>query len=210
MIGYDLKSLPANCLSNKVDASPSTMGGRDALRIALDPKSRAGTFGIDFVDKPSFVLLPDIVTDARIEVDVCARLLPDAPDYARGFIGLAYRVQPNLSAYESVYLRPTNGKRHNPDPPRDQRAVQYYAYPDWPFDVLREQEPGQFEASADIGLNQWHKMTLLFEGRQFSLSVDGTLVLQGSGKIEAQSGAIGLWVDIGTEGFFSNLRLSRC
>jgi hypothetical protein len=210
MIGYDLKSLPANCLFNKVDASPSTMGGRDALRIALDPKSRAGTFGIDFVDKPSFVLLPDILTDARIEVDVCARLLPDAPDYARGFIGLAYRVHPDLSAYESVYLRPTNGKRYNPDPPRDQRAVQYYAYPDWPFDVLREQEPGQFEAGADIGLEQWHKMALLLEGRQFSLSVDGTLVLQGSGKIEAQSGAIGLWVDIGTEGFFSNLRVGRC
>jgi hypothetical protein len=74
---------------------------------------------------------------------------------------------------------------------------------------LREQEPGRFEAGADIGLNQWHKMAILLEGRQFSLSVDGTLVLQGSGKIAAQSGAIGLWVDIGTEGHFSNLRLSR-
>lgn len=207
MIRYDLKSLPANCLSNKVEASPSTMRGRDALRIALDAKIRAGTFGIDFVDKPSFVLLPDIVTDARIEVDICARLLPDAPDYARGFIGLAYRVQPDLSAYESVYLRPTNGKRHRPEPPRDQRAVQYYAYPDWPFDVLREQEPGRFEAAADIGLDQWHRLAVTIAGPNFDVSVDGKPTLHGEGKMEPRSGRIGLWVDIGTEGYFSNLSM---
>jgi hypothetical protein len=207
MICYDLKSLPANCLSNKVDASPSTMGGRDALRIALDTRSRAGTFGIDFVDKPSFVLLPDVLTDARIEVDVCARLLPDAPDYARGFIGLAYRVQPDLSAYEAVYLRPTNGKRHKPESPRDQRAVQYYAFPDWPFDVLREQEPGRYEVGADIGLDQWHRLAVTIAGPIFDVSVDGKPTLHGEGKIEPRSGRIGLWVDIGTEGYFSNLSM---
>jgi hypothetical protein len=207
MIRHDLKSLPVNSSPNKVDVSPSTMGGRDALRISLDTKSRAGTFGIDFVDKPSFVLLPDIVTNARIEVDVCARLLPDAPDYARGFIGVAYRVQPDLSAYESIYLRPANGKLHNPESPRDQRAVQYYAYPDWPFDVLRELEPGRYEAAADIGLDQWHKLAITFAGSDFSASVDGRQVLHGVSKVPPRSGAIGLWVDIGTDGYFSSLRV---
>jgi hypothetical protein len=209
MIHHALNAVPLGSRPNKVDVDPVTKDGRNALRITLDLASRSGQPGVDFVDQPSFLLMPDVIEDALIQLDVCARLLPDAPDYARGFIGLAYRIQPDLSAYESLYLRPTNGKHLLPDPPRDQRAVQYYAYPDWPFDVLREREPGRFEAGADIGLNQWHKMAILLEGRQFSLSVDDTLVLQGSGKIAAQSGAIGLWVDIGTEGYFSNLRLSK-
>lgn len=207
MIHHDLKALPANSTPNKVDVSPIVKDGRDALRIVLDSASHSGTFGIDFVDKPTFLLLPDTLTDGRIEVDLCARLLPDAPNYARGFIGLAYRVQPDLSGYESVYLRPANGKRHNPEPPRDQRAVQYYAYPDWPFDILRVQEPARFEAAADIGLGQWHRLTITLAGSEFSASIDGKLVLQNKGKTEPASGRIGLWVDIGTEGHFSNVRI---
>jgi hypothetical protein len=207
MIHHDLKTVPTNSASNKVDVTAIVKDGREALRIALDAASRAGTFGTDFVDKPTFLMLPEIVTDARIEVDLCARLLTDAPDYARGFIGLAYRVQPDLSGYESVYLRPTNGKRHNPAPPRDQRAVQYYAYPDWPFNVLRDREPGRFEAAADIGLEQWHRLALTFSGADFAASVDEMPILQGQGKISPRSGRIGLWVDIGTEGFFSNLQI---
>jgi hypothetical protein len=209
MIFYDLKTLPENSTANKVDVDPVSKDGRPALRIALDATSRAGTFGIDFVDKPSFLLLPDTLSDGRIEVDVCARLLPDAPDYARGFIGLAYRVQPDLSAYESIYLRPTNGQSYNPGPPRDQRAVQYYAYPDWPFDVLRDREPGRFEAGADIQLERWHKLAITFSGTDFAASVDGKLVLQGTGKAKPASGLIGLWVDIGTEGYFSGLQIER-
>jgi hypothetical protein len=91
MIHHNLKALPANCTSNKVDVSPVVKDGRDALRIVPDSASHSGTFRIDIVDKPTLLLLPNTLTDGRIEVDLCARLLPDAPDYARGFIGLAYR-----------------------------------------------------------------------------------------------------------------------
>jgi hypothetical protein len=38
-----------------------------------------------------------------------------------------------------------------PTEPSGQRAVQYFAYPDWKFDRLREEFPdGRFEAGADI------------------------------------------------------------
>jgi hypothetical protein len=40
----------------------------------------------------------------------------------------------------------------HPPSPRDQRAIQYFAYPDWKLDRLREQYPdGNYEAGADIG-----------------------------------------------------------
>jgi hypothetical protein len=103
-----LNDIPDDAQLNKIDAS-AAHHGRPCLRLALDASSRAGKFRVDFVDKPSFLLLPHVMQDGVIEVDLCARLLPDAPDYARSFIGLAYRVQDDLSTYESLYLRPTNG-----------------------------------------------------------------------------------------------------
>lgn len=164
--------------------------------------------GVDFVDQPSFLLLPEVLQDATVEVDLCARLLSDAPDYARGFIGLAYRVQADLSAYESLYLRPTNGRLHAPPTPRDARAIQYYAFPEFPFNVLRETEPRRYEARADIALDRWTGFRIVFEGRNFAAYADDQQILTGQGKIAPRPGHIGLWVDIGTEGYFANLTIT--
>lgn len=48
--------------------------------------------------------------NGAIRVKVRSRLLPDAPDFARGFIGLVFRIQADDSAFESFYIRPTNGR----------------------------------------------------------------------------------------------------
>ena len=63
-----------------------------------------------------------------IEVDVCGKLLPDAPDYARGFIGIVFRANENDSEFESFYIRPTNGKDCD-DPVRKAHGCQYFSYP---------------------------------------------------------------------------------
>lgn len=203
---YSLQDLPKDAVANKIEVALA-QNGRPCLRLALDAASRAGKLGVDYVDQPSFLLLHQVVTDGMVEVDVCARLLPDAPDYARGFIGLAYRVQDDLSSYESLYLRPTNGRLHAPPAPRDARAVQYYAYPDHPFDVLRETEPGRYEAGADIALDRWTRLRITFDGPDFAVYTDGVLILTGKGKLPPRPGRIALWVDIGTEGFFANLAM---
>jgi hypothetical protein len=208
MMLYSLQDLPNGARANKIDVSAGLHAGRPCLRLVLDAASRSGTYGVDYVDQPSFLLLPEVTLDATIEVDLCARLLPDAPDYTRGFIGLAYRVQDDLSAYESIYLRPTNGRPHAPPAPRDLRAVQYYAYPDFPFDVLRDTDPGRFEAGADIALDRWTRLRIEVSGAGFSACADGQLILSGQGKVPPQPGRIGLWVDIGTEGFFANLSIA--
>lgn len=199
-----LQDLPKGAFANKIEVAPAHHG-RPCLRLALDAASRAGKPGVDYVDQPSFLLLPEVTENGAVEVDLCARLLPDAPDYARGFIGLAYRVQDDLSAYESLYLRPTNGRSHAPPAPRDERAVQYYAFPHHPFDVLRDTEPGRYEAGADIALDRWTRLRITFQGRDFAAFADGAPILQGQGKLPPRPGRIGLWVDIGTEGFFANL-----
>lgn len=200
---HSLHAIPAGARVSKVEVA-AAVHGRPCLRIALDAATRAGKPGVDYVDQPTFLLLPDSLQNGTVEVDLCGGLLPDAPDYARGFIGLAYRVQDDLSAYESVYLRPTNGPA---PPPRATRAVQYYAFPDHPFDVLREGEPDRYEAAADIGPDRWTRFRLSFDRARFSAYVDGKLVLRGEGKLPPRPGRIGLWVDIGTEGYFANLTL---
>jgi hypothetical protein len=186
-----------------VEASAVLLDGRGCLRLALEPERRTGELGRDFGDEPTFLLLPETHDPVVIEAQVRARLLPDAPDYARGFIGMAWNVQSDR--FEAAYLRPTNGTSYAPPPPRDQRGVQYFAYPDAKFDRLRETAPGRYEAAADIRLDQWHHLRVSLDAG-VRVEVDGTPVLTLDHRLlPARPGQIGLWIDIGTEGFFSGV-----
>lgn len=53
--------------------------------------------------------------DGVIEVDMLSRLLPDAPDFARGFIGIAFRINEDDTQFESFYIRPTNSVNKTDD-----------------------------------------------------------------------------------------------
>ena len=82
------------------------------------------------------------------------------PD-SRAFAGLAYRISGRRDSFESVYLRHLNGTKTNPLTPRDPRATQYFAHPDWPFDRLREAYPdGRCEAGLAIGPEEWITLEL--------------------------------------------------
>jgi hypothetical protein len=107
----------------------------------------------------------------------------------------------------SVSRRSTCGTSYAPPPPRDQRGVQYFAYPDAKFDRLRETAPGRYEAAADIRLDQWHRLRVtLAAGVQ--VEVDGKQVFSVDQRLlPAKPGHVGFWVDIGTEGFFSGVTL---
>jgi hypothetical protein len=211
---YDFTRIPPGAALRGVTAEPALVAGRTALRVELTEMVKAGTFGTDYADEPTFVLLDDRFVDGTIDVDVLARLAPDAPDYARGFIGLAYRVRPAGSAgevaYESVYVRPLNGRGLDPPAPRDVRAVQYYAYPDWKFDRLREERPdGGWEVGADIAPGAWVHLRVEVNRDSLLVTVGAADVLRIERTLgEVVDGQIGLWVDIGTEGYFADLEIA--
>mgnify|MGYP000498180311 CR=1 FL=1 len=48
--------------------------------------------------------------DGVIELEVAGAPAPGATGGARGFVGVAFRVQPGLRTYDAFYLRPTNGR----------------------------------------------------------------------------------------------------
>ena len=142
-----------------------------------------------------------------IEVDVCGKLLPDAPDFARGFIGIVFRANENDSEFEAFYIRPTNGKNCD-DPIRRAHGCQYFSYPGYTFSYFREFGITDYEGQVDtIALNQWSHIRAEIENDTGVFYVDGVKVLEVNGFKHGLNtrGSVGLYVDIGTDGYFKNL-----
>ncbi|MGO3374026.1 hypothetical protein [Brochothrix thermosphacta] len=145
--------------------------------------------------------------NGEIEVKMLSRLLPDAPDFARGFIGVAFRINEEDTKFEAFYVRPTNGQ--TTDPVRKNRGVQYFSYPNYTFDYFRNRGIVDFEGPADIALDKWItlKIIVIDEKATFYLNNQKKPVLVvDKMKLGAEArGNIGLFVDIGTEAFFKEL-----
>ncbi len=210
MITHALTDLPDGAVAHCVTARAAEVGGRQAVRIELpDEVSLHGRPGIDYVDQPTFLIIPATFTTGTIAVDVWSRLNGKGMPDSRAIAGLAYRINDHRDAFESVYLRPLNGTKTDPPPPRDRRAIQYFAYPDWPFDRLRDAYPdGRYEAGLAIGPDEWITLELTVTAATVTATVNGVPALTiDQPKAQPRTGDIGLFVDIGTEAFFSNLTI---
>ena len=183
--------------------SDETLDGVEVLRVIKDTH-------VEAVDEATYArLLGSNYTDAIIEVRVLSRLLHDAPDFARGFIGITFRADENNKNFEGIYLRPTNGRCDSQQ--RRNSSTQYFSYPDFKYDRLRREFPGRYESTADIGLNEWIDIRIEVKGAQAQLYINGgkqpVLCVNDLKHGSNASGAIGLWVDVGTEGFFQALKI---
>lgn len=207
---FDLTILPPGLQNTSVTSQITDIAGRRALCVQLtEDISLNGKPDVDYVDMPTFAVLPVTFTTGFVSVDIYSQLNTLAPPYARAFAGLAYHIVDDFSAFESIYLRPLNGVSLNPPPPRDKRAVQYFAYPDWRYDRLRETYPdGRYEAAADIAPERWTNLRIEIETTRLQAFVDDHPVLAlRQLKASAVPGSVGLFVDIGTQAFFSNLHV---
>lgn len=194
-----------------VKASVVQLNGEEVLRLErnleslpFDPERMGAT-----VDEPTFLKLKGVnLENGVVEVKMLSRLLPGAPPFARGFIGLAFRINEDNSAFESIYLRPTNGRAD--DQFRRNHTIQYFAYPDYKFDRLRAESKGEYETYADIGLNEWITVRIEFSGKSVKLYLNDQkspafIVKEVLGT--TSSGSVGLWVEIGTEGYFKDFKI---
>jgi len=149
--------------------------------------------------------------NGTIEVKVLSRLLKDAPDFARGFIGIAFRINDSNTKYESIYIRPVNARVD--DQVRRNHSIQYYSYPDYKFDRLRKESPERYESYSDMEMNKWIMMRIEVKDTQAKLFLDGnkqpSLIVNDLKHGTDLSGAIGLWVEVGTEGYFSNVKVYK-
>lgn len=144
-----------------------------------------------------------------IRVKMLSRLLPDAPDFARGFIGIVFRVNPENSEFESFYIRPTNGMTD--DPVRKAHGCQYFSYPGYTFAYFREFGITEYEAPIHCQLNEWVQLKAVIqdEKAEFYLNEekDPALVVRQLKHGKDARGSVGFFSEIGTEAFFKDLEI---
>jgi hypothetical protein len=188
-----------------VAMSVERLMGMEVLKIIKDST-------VTEIDEPTFAKLKGIdFKNGTIEVKVLSRLLSNAPELARGFIGIAFKINDSNSKFESIYIRPTNGRADNQL--RRNRSIQYFSFPGYKFDRLRKEAPGEYESYADMALNEWIKLKIVVKDTQAKLFINDnkqpSLIVNDLKHGAGSSGAIGLWVDVGTEGFFSDLKIQK-
>ena len=160
-------------------------------------------------DTNTYVTVNDIeFHNGIIEVDVCGRLRHDAPPHARGFIGIVFRVNDHDNEFESFYIRPANG-RDCKDPIRQSHACQYFSYPGYTFSYFREFQITDYECALDtIALNEWSHIKAIVKDDNAKFYVNNQFAFEvNSLKHGDSKGRIGLYVDIGTDGLFKNLKI---
>lgn len=157
------------------------------------------------------VKLSDITfSNGIIEVDVAGMPMAGSSEQARGFVGIAFRIKADNSAFECFYLRPTNGRAD--DQVRRNHSSQYISYPEYPWHRSRKETPEKYEAYVDLVSGEWTKIKIVLEGEKAKLFVHGneqpTLIVNDLKHGADTEGAVGLWIGPGTEAYFSNLRIT--
>jgi len=200
--GQGPKLKVADVQAVSVSVTPARIKGRDSIRVTKDS-------AVKEFDEPTFAKVNrSRFKDGTIEVKVLSRLLKDAPDLARGFIGIAFRINDDNSQFECIYVRPTNARVNQQL--RRNRTIQYFSFPEFKFERLRKEAPGEYEAYADMGLDEWIDLKIEVKGAQAKLFVNDykqpALIVNDLKHGPSAEGGVGLWVDVGTEGYFSGLR----
>jgi hypothetical protein len=202
------REVPQASGTARVQTAASTWKARRALAVELtdDEQARVLKSG---GNGPTYAIVKHEFSDGIIEVDLAAELTGKGAAGARGFVGIAFHIEPAAEFYEAVYLRMTNGRLNQPRPPSPQteRAIQYVAHPGFHDYVSRKKYPGRYERGADIALGRWHRLRLEVMGPRMRALADGVEALVVEDLHYARRrGPIGLFVDDGTRGYFRGLR----
>lgn len=181
-------------------AEMATYRGRKAVHLMPLP-------GHELTDGSEFAILKGSdFKDGAIEVELAGAPRPGADPAMKGFIGIAFRVQPHADASEMFYLRPSNGRA--PEQLTRNHSTQYVSDPDFTWQRLRQETPGKYESYVDLEPGVWTKVRIEVEGTKARLYVNGAsqpcLVVNDLKRGESQ-GQIALWSHETTEAYFTNL-----
>jgi hypothetical protein len=187
-------------------ANVTTYRGKNAVHLM--PSSEQENSKSDSVNTMAVLKVTDF-KDGTIDADVAGAPRPVAAESARGFVGIAFRLQPDDETYECFYLRPTNGRAE--DQLRRNHSTQYISAPEFPWYRLREQNPGVYESYVDLEPGSWTHMKIVAEGSKARLFVNGsqqpTLIVNDL-KRGNSHGKIALWIGSDTDAYFANVTVT--
>ena len=185
-------------IPHKVKVASVDYLGKRAVKITEDGQVANGE---------AYAVVKDAVFHTgAIEVELAGRPAAGADAGARGFIGIAFRLQNDK--FEYIYLRPTNGRAD--DQIRRNHSTQYSVYPDFSFAVARQQAPEKYESYVDLEPGAWTRYRITVEGTKARLYVNGATqpcLIVNDLKLGDSSGGVALWIGPSTEGYFMGLEI---
>ena len=217
---FALESAAGLRLQN-VTAAPATLQGKKGIRVTMseDAQHRLANASREEQDKlamsggtvEQLAIIEGLEFDnGVIEAEIAGAPMSGAPAGARGFVGLAFRLQSDMRSYDAFYLRPTNGRAD--DQVRRNHSAQYISHPDWPWSRLRKETPEKYESYVDLVPGEWARVRIEVRSAQAKLYVHDqpqpTLVVNDLKSGENAKGGVALWLDIGTEAHFRNLTVT--
>jgi len=211
---YALESPDGLGLHN-VAAEPATLQGRKGLRLTLSEEGRRRLESLTPEPSAQVQVRLDLLASIEglafangvIEAEIAGAPAPGAAEGARGFVGIAFRLQKDNQTYDAFYLRPTNGRAD--DQERRNHATQYISLPEWPWFRLRKETPSKYESYVDLVPGEWTKIKIEVRGSQARLYVrdneQPTLIVNDVKSGAHGKGAVALWLEPGTVAHFRNL-----
>jgi hypothetical protein len=194
-----------------VTIDAGTYLGRKSVQVNSVREADAAFAASPIGSGGGIVVLPGTVFhDGTIDIDVSGKPGAGAPGDARGFVGIAFRLASDLSKYECVYIRPTNGRAD--DQIRRNHSTQYSSMPNYDWQRLRTESPGVYESYVDLVPGEWTHLKIEVSGVKMRLYVNGAAqptLLVNDLKLGDTTGAIALWIGTGSETHFANLRISH-
>jgi hypothetical protein len=207
---YPLESAAGLRLTNVV-AEPATLDGKKGVRVTMSPDvvRQLPTMTPEQLNQiePLAVIEGSDFSSGVIEAEIAGEPAPGAAQGARGFVGIAFRLQPDLRTYDAFYLRPTNGRVE--DQERRNHATQYISHPQWPWFRLRQETPSKYESYVDLQPGVWTKVRIEVHGDRARLYVHDNpqpvLIVNDIKSGGTARGGVALWIGPGTIGHFRNL-----
>jgi hypothetical protein len=192
---------PASVNLSQVTVEQSDYKGRSALRVQ----------GTSSTEKMLAILKEVDFHNGTIEAMISGQPSENAGESARGFVGIAFRVAPDIAKMEVFYLRPTNGRAN--DQERRNHSTQYISVPGYPWEKLRKESPGKYESYADMIPAEWIKVKIEVRNDTAKLYLNEAsqpaLIVNDLKQHKDHRGSIGLWVGPGTLAYFADLKLTK-
>jgi hypothetical protein len=191
---------------HNVTATPDTLQGKKGLRVTTSEEALRMS-SQELTGQQLAIVEGLQFANGTIEAEIAGEPGPGAFQGARGFVGIAFRVQDDMKTYDAFFLRPTNGRAD--DQERRNHSVQYVSHPDWTWSRLRQESPSKYESYVDLQPGVWTKVKIEVRGDHARLYVhdqtEPTLIVNDVKTGAQGKGGVALWIGPGTIGHFRNL-----
>ncbi len=181
----------------------------DADVVKYKNKTAIQVKAVDMTERlETLVLIPGVTfKNGVIELEVSGQPAPGAFPQARGFVGLAFRVQKREDyEYECFYIRPTNARADNQV--QRNHSLQYISHPEFPWHRLRKETPEKYESYVDMLPGEWIKLKIEVSGataRFFVGDANQPNLIVNDLKRGNSEGGIALWMHASTLAHYRNL-----